>query len=55
MFNMELNDLRKITCAKTFDVSVDRTSVCNVIENFAEHGIHCLSYSYINSVINMLA
>ena len=29
-------------------------SVCKVIENLEEHGIHCLTWSYINDVIDML-
>ena len=37
------------------EVSVDRISVRNIIENLAEQGIHCLSYSNTNSAIDMLA
>ena len=39
---MELNDLRKIICLRKSEVSVERISVCSVIENLAEHDIRCL-------------
>ena len=32
------------------EVSVERSSVCNVIENLAGHGIHCLPCSYTSDV-----
>ena len=32
---------------------VDRVSVCNVTENLAVHGIHCLPCSYTSVVINV--
>ena len=38
---MKLNNLRKLTCLRKSDVSVERILVCNVIENLAEHGILC--------------
>ena len=53
--NTELNVLRKIICLRKSEVSVERLSVCNVIENLVEHGICCLPCSYINDIIDMLA
>ena len=53
--NMGLNVLRKIICLRKSLVSVERISVCNDIENLAEHGIHCLPCFYTNDVINMIA
>ena len=50
----ELINLRKIICLSKFEVSIERISVCDVIEHLAEHGIHFLSCSYTNDVINML-
>ena len=47
---MELNDLRKIMCLRKSEVSVERISVCNIIENLAEYGIHCLPYSFTNDI-----
>ena len=52
---MELNDLIKIICLRKSEVPVERISLCNVIENLAEHGIHCLLCSYTNDIIDMLA
>ena len=43
-----LLDLRKS------EVSVERISVCNVIENLALHGLHSLPCSYTNDLIDML-
>ena len=40
-FNTELNDLRKTISLRKSYVSVARISVRNVIENYAEHDIHC--------------
>ena len=54
IFNSELNDLRKNICLRKSEVSVERISVCNFIENLEEHGIHCLPCSYTNDVINIL-
>ena len=54
MYNTEFNDLRKIICLRESEVSVDRISVCDVIKNLAENGIHCLPWSYTNDVIDML-
>ena len=51
--NLELNDLRIIICLRKSEVPVERISVCNLIENGVEHGIHCLPCSYTNEVINM--
>ena len=50
----ELNDLRKIICLRKYEVSGERISVCNVIKNLVEHGIHYLPCSYTNDVINIL-
>ena len=52
--NTELNDLRVIICLRKSEVIVERISVCKVIENVAEHGIHCLPCSYTNGIIDML-
>ena len=54
IYNTESNDLRKIICLRKSEVTVGRISVCNVIENLAEHGIHCLPCSYTNDIMNML-
>ena len=35
------------------EVSVKRISVCSVTENLSEYGIHCLSCSYTNDIINI--
>ena len=43
---MEINDLRIIICSRKAEATVERISVCNVIEKIMEHGIHCLPYSY---------
>ena len=50
----ELNDLRIIICLRKSEVTVERISVCNVIEKLLGHGIHCLPCSYTNDIINML-
>ena len=42
--NTELNYLRKIICLRQSEGSVGRISICNVIENLAEHGINCYSH-----------
>ena len=54
MINTELNDLRIILCLRKSEVTVERNSVCNVIEKLMEHGIHCLPCSYTNDVIDLL-
>ena len=51
---MELNKFRKIICLRKSEVSIERISVCNIIENLAEHGIHCLPCSYTNEITYML-
>ena len=53
VYNTELNDLRKIICLRQSEVSVEIISICNVIENLAKHGIHCLPCSYTNDVIDL--
>ena len=52
--NRDLNYLRKIICLRKSEVSVERISVCNGIENFVKHGIQCLPCSYTDDVMNML-
>ena len=37
--NMELNDLRIIIYCRKSEGTIERISVCNVIENLVEHGI----------------
>ena len=54
MANTELSDIRIIICLRKSKVSVERISVCKVIENLMEHGIQFLPCSYISEVINML-
>ena len=44
--NSEFNDLRIMICWRNFEDTVERISVCNVIEKLMEHGIHCLSCSF---------
>ena len=46
------NELKIIYLRKS-KVSVERLSVCNVIEKLMEHGIHCLPCSYATDVINI--
>ena len=48
---MELNDLRIIIYLRKSEVSVERISVCNVIENLMAHGIYYLLCSYTKDVI----
>ena len=50
-----ITGLEKIICLRKSEVSVEKKSVCNVIENLVEHGIHCLPCSYINDVKNVTA
>ena len=53
-YNSELNDLRKSICLRKKyqkpELPVERISVCNVIENLTELGIHFLPCSYTNDV-----
>ena len=49
--NTELKDLRITICSRKSEVTVERLSVCNVIEKMLEHGTHCLACSYTNDVI----
>ena len=44
---------RKNICLRKYEVSVERLSVCNVIENSVEHGIYCQPRSYTNDVIDV--
>ena len=37
-WSTELNDMRKTTCVRKSDVSVERILVCYATDNFAEHG-----------------
>ena len=48
-----INAMRASNCWRKSEVSLEIISVCNVIENLAEHGIHCLPCSYNNDVIDM--
>ena len=41
MVNYGINDSRKIMCSRTSEVSVERITVCYVIENLTEHDIQC--------------
>ena len=50
----QFNDLRIIIYLRKSEVTVVIISVCNVIENLAEHGIGCLPYSYINDILDLL-
>ena len=52
--NTELNDWRIIICLRNSEVTVEKISVCNIIEKLMEHGIHCLSCSCINNAIDLL-
>ena len=49
----ELNDLKIIICLRKSKVTVERISVCNVIEILMEHGIHYLPYSCTNDDIDL--
>ena len=40
---------------RTIDVTIERISVCNIIEKLMEHSIHCLPCSYNNDVIYLLS
>ena len=59
MENTELNDLRKIIYLRKSEVYVKKQqkthkkTVSNVIKNLVEYGIHCLSCSYTNDVIDI--
>ena len=53
--NTELNEERKNIGLRKSEVSVERISFSNVVENLAEHGIHCLPCTYISDIINMLS
>ena len=46
--------MRKNNCLRKPEVSIERISVCKVIEIFMEHGIHGLPRSYTNDDIDML-
>ena len=52
----ELNELKLliVICLRKSEVTVERISVCNVIEKLMKHGVHCLPCPYTNDVINML-
>ena len=39
---------------RKYEVPVERISVCYVTENLADHGIHCLPWSYTNDIIGTL-
>ena len=44
-YNVELNDFRIIIWFKKSEISVERFSVCNVIEKLVEHGMLCMPCS----------
>ena len=43
-----------IICLRKSEVTVERISVCTVIEKLMEHGIHGLTCSYTNDVVDLL-
>ena len=49
-----LNGLRIIICLRKSEITVERISVCNVIEKLMEHGIYCLLCCYTNDIIDLL-
>ena len=51
---MELNDLRIIICLRFSEGTVERISVCNIIEKLMERGIHCLPCYYTNDVTDLV-
>ena len=53
-FNTKLNGLRTNILLRKSKVSVERISVCNVIENLVEHGIHCVPCFYTINVMDLL-
>ena len=54
VYNTELDDLRKLFLWENLKGLLKKFSVCTVIEDLAEHGIHCLQCFYTNDVINIL-
>ena len=52
--NTDLNGLRKNIYLRKPEVSVERNSVCNVIEELMGHGVHCLTCSLSYNVIDIL-
>ena len=52
--NTELDDLKLIIWLRKSEATAERISFCIVIEKLMKHGIHCLSCSYLNDVINLL-
>ena len=46
--------MRIIICLRKSEVTIERISVCNVIENLMEHGINCLPCSYTSGIIGLL-
>ena len=49
-----LNVLRNLICLRKSEVTVERVLFRNVTEKLMEHGMHCLSCSYTNDVIDLL-
>ena len=47
-------NLRMIIRLRKSEASVERVSVCNVIKNSAEHGIHCLPCSNNNDITHLI-
>ena len=48
--NNNITQMRKTISFRKSGVTVESISVCNAIENFMEHGIHCLPCSYTNAL-----
>ena len=53
--NSQLNDVRTIICLRKFEVSVERISICNVIEKLADRGMHGLLCFYTDDVVDVLS
>ena len=54
VLNTEFIDLRIVICLRKSEVTVERISVCNVIEKLRELGKHPLLCSYTNDIIDLL-
>ena len=55
-YNGESNDLkmRIIICLRKYEVTVERNSVCYVLEKLVVHDIQCMPCFYTNDIINLL-
>ena len=47
-----MNDLGIIICYRKSKVTIEKSSVCNVIEKLMKHDIHCLPCFYTNDGID---